>query len=742
MVTDTSPSTSSQRVRPRSHRVLATVAVLLLATVIGVVLCERAGWPFLVKPVEGFLSKTLRREFRLQDDPSAIAAASLPADAASAASAVANTASGATRTADAAPGEVPRAAIHFFGGLRVQAPRVFIASPSWSQDPFFLDARDASLRMGYGAIWRASRGGPLDLKELKAKQLAVNAERRADGSSSWEFGDPAKAKANPQSEPMSLPIVRELVVEDGFIRYVDAPLQAKVTSRVRTREGSDVKRITDAKTLQKVDTRGDGLHAEATGTYRGMPLRADLHAPGVLAFVAGEAEAPPIPVVFEIRAGRTQLGFVGTVRDVMRFAGLTGVFNASGRSLAEVGEPLGVTLPSTGAFRLKGRLAKQGEVWNVVTDEAVVGDSRLAMALTYDAGQAVPLLSGKVGASTFFLKDLLPTVGVPPAAVAASTPKGEGKEIAQTKGGKLIPQQEFDLPSLRVMNANVLFAFDRAELGNAFDLPLQPLNAHLTLRDSRLTISDIDARTAEGSVRGMVSLDAAGPTALWRTRLRWDGVRLERWLKQERKGDAPAYIAGRIAGRAELQGKGNSTAKFLSSLDGSVMTTLRNGQLSHLIVEAAGLDIAQALGVLIKGDRQLPMNCAVVDLAAKQGVLTTRTFVVDTRDSMLLIDGELSLAKETMDLRAVVSPKDFSPVALRSPIYVNGSFADPKVSIEKGPIIGRVGAAVALAFVNPFAAILPLLDPGSSDDPPVGCAALTSRAREAASAAGRRGDMR
>ncbi len=171
-----------------------------------------------------------------------------------------------------------------------------------------------------------------------------------------------------------------------------------------------------------------------------------------------------------------------------------------------------------------------------------------------------------------------------------------------------------------------------------------------------------------------------------------------------------------MSGQARVAGQGKSTAAILGSLRGGVRMQLVDGTISHLAVEAAGLDIAQGLGVLIKGDDALPVQCSVVDLVADQGLLKPRVLVLDTRDSTLWVDGSLSLASETLDLRVVTTPKDFSPLALRTPVRLHGSFADPSVSIEKGPLGARLGASVLLALVNPLAAVLPLMDIGNADD--------------------------
>ena len=41
-------------------------------------------------------------------------------------------------------------------------------------------------------------------------------------------------------------------------------------------------------------------------------------------------------------------------------------------------------------------------------------------------------------------------------------------------------------------------------------------------------------------------------------------------------------------------------------LSGQVRSSLRGGSLSHLVVEAAGVDVAEALGLLFQGDASLP----------------------------------------------------------------------------------------------------------------------------------------
>jgi uncharacterized protein involved in outer membrane biogenesis len=262
------------------------------------------------------------------------------------------------------------------------------------------------------------------------------------------------------------------------------------------------------------------------------------------------------------------------------------------------------------------------------------------------------------------------------------------------------------------MDADVAIDIVEVNLNTPLLEPLRPLRVHLQLTGGVLSLTELDARTGQGRVTGDVRLDGRSSTALWRANLRWDGVRLEHWIHQQRPGGAPPFVSGRLNGRASLQGQGQSTAAILADLKGQIHTELRDGTVSHLMVEAAGLDLAQALGVMLKGDDQLPVPCAVADLVATSGVLRPRVMVLDTRDSVIWIDGSLSMASEAIDLRAVVSPKDFSPLTLRTPLRVRGSFAAPEVSLDKTPIARKLAAALLLALLNPLAALIPFIDPG------------------------------
>ena len=676
---------------------IAGAAALVMVVIVGV--CEAAGWPFLVAPAQRWLGSALER-----------------------------------RVVFGAEGD-SGVRIGLIGSVRVSAGRIEIGAPEWSKTPHMVLAEKARLKLGYGDLIKASRGGILHIRELRAETFDLQLEREADGRATWQFGKP---KPEDEGKAVRIPSFGELRVVNGTMLFKDAVLGADLDAKFSLTEqdtaGSAAGGASAASAAPMPASgvaaaplasasRPSGLQFSANGSYRKLPLRVEFVTSSLTALAGSDGSGAGQPVRLDATIGRATVTFRGAAADPVHLTGLRGGFSVEGPSLAAIGDPLGVTLPTTGPFKTDGYLTKDGELWKAVFNRATIGQSRLAGAFTFDRGRTTPLLAGRLTGTKLLLKDLGPAVGTTPssaaaerAEAAASARRAKAAAAAKDAKGRVLPDRRFDLPSLRAMEANVLIDVAHLDLGTTLLEPLEPLHAHLRLTGGVLTISDFDARTAQGRLAGVLSLDGRKPQALWKADLDLIGVRLERWLRQAREGDAPPYVTGILDGQVKVAGTGRSTAEILGSLDGGMRFHLRNGSLSHLAVEAAGIDVAQALGMIVKGDEALKIQCNIADLVVTNGVAKPRVFVIDTSDSTVWIDGTVSLQNEAMDLRAVVSPKDFSPLTVRTPVYVKGTFSNPAVSVELDKIGAKVGAAALLSLLNPLAAVIPFVDPGASDE--------------------------
>lgn len=641
--------------------------------------------------------------------------------------------------------------LSLWGGIRLQARQFRIEAPAWSGQSPLLQADSVDIKARWrDLIWRDPQQA-LKLQQMGAQRLDIHLVRDASGRASWarEWEAPGQANdAAAESSPPRLPLDPGVVMaRNGSLRWQDAPMQLDATVRfalVDVREPVTAPRVgasagaaqpwtaasavsafgANAPAAAGVALQHLGLVAQAEGRYRDRPLSGWLRSGALAPWLAGGTASlnAAVPLALQLQAGRARLAFDGALADPMGRMDLNGTYTLSGPSLAAVGQPVGVTLPTTAAFSMRGRLAKQATVWNVLVDDASIGRSRLDGALRFDAAAARRRLDGRVHARSLALADLAPAIGAP-------TPQSPAAPRAP---GRVLPDRPFDLPSLGAMDANVLLRFDRVDLGTPALQDVAPLHAHLVLEQGVLTINDLDARLAQGRLTGKASLDGRSSPARWTTALRASGLRLEQWVRAVQRPGQTAYATGRIGARIDLAGSGRSTAELLASADGRVLLHWTRGTLSHLAIEAAGLDLAQSLGVLLRGDDNLQVSCGIADLSLRDGLVKPQVMVVDTSDSRLWVEGQVSLSTERLALVARVQPKDFSPLALRAPLHIAGTLGAPSLSLDKPALARRAVPAALLALAHPLAALLPLIDVGQADETQ-GCAELSGRLKAGAS---------
>ena len=167
---------------------------------------------------------------------------------------------------------------------------------------------------------------------------------------------------------------------------------------------------------------------------------------------------------------------------------------------------------------------------------------------------------------------------------------------------------------------------------------------------------------------------------------------------------------------------------MLTSSSGEVALSSEGGDASALAVVLTNLDLARAVPLLLGGDKNAPIRCMVADVIAENGKMTPRTLVMDTDAEKIVGEGSVDFVNERYDLKLSAQSKKPSVFALRGPILVDGSFKSPNLHPATGPIAALAGASVALGVLaTPFAAVLPLVDPGGATN--ADCPALMQEAQ-------------
>jgi uncharacterized protein involved in outer membrane biogenesis len=635
-------------------------------------------------------------------------------------------------------------------GPRLDVERITVGAGGGLPAPHLFDGRNVVLEWSWGALWRWRRGETLRLRTLQADTLDLQLLRAADGRATWQLGRGQKQPKR-DDERDDLPRVGLLAVNDGRIvvddRVTDTQLQ--IALQVREQEGAATQ-------------RGSGYRATVSGRYRAMPLKLQLQTDRALPLLQDaedNTQHPNSSLTIKGEVGAARVAFDGRASALLGARQFDGAIQFAGPSLAKVADPLGVTLPQTPAFDLQGRLAHEGGVWRLVAERATIGASRLAGDFRYDTRSTPPRLSGRLNGPRLSLADLGPSIGAETGGTAKRPPP-----TTPQRNGRVLPQREFNVPSLRAMDADVQVAVDELDFDTRALAPMRGLRAHVLLNRGVLELQNLKASVAGGQASGSTRLDSNANPPTWGVQMRFGGVDIAGWLRgvrtpegkakepaptntrelkqqrqqarQQRDEAPPAYVTGVLDADFSLTGAGRSTAQILGSMDGRTDVTLRDGTLSHLVTEALGLDLAQGLGVVIRGDRPLPLRCARFVFGVNDGVFKVERGVLDNSDTTIRVGGTVNLLTEALGLVARARPKDVSPVSLRAPITITGTFSDPQIGIAGKRLTGRVLGAIALGSVFPPLALLPLFDPGEGEqaDPCLRSDAAAAPARAASNA--------
>jgi len=459
---------------------------------------------------------------------------------------------------------------------------------------------------------------------------------------------------------------------------------------------------------------------KAKGSYR----RTDISGDGKLGSVLALRDASrPFPLQADLKIGDTRLALVGTLTDPAHLSALDLRLWLQGESLSHLYSILGVTLPQTPPYatdgHLVGHLETGASVFTYSDFTGRVGGSDLEGTLTYRSAKPRPSLTGHVSSKLLQFSDLGPIVGAD-----SNANKARRGETVKQPADRALPVEPFHTDRWKAIDADVVFTGQRIVKSPA--LPITHLDTHVVMKDGVLSFRPLRFGVAGGTLTSDVYLD--GSRQPLRARMQLSARHLK--LKQLFSTQKPMQSAlGEVNGDAQLSATGNSPAALASTLDGEVKALVSQGKVSLLLMEAAGLNVANVVYEKLFGTRDIDINCMAADFAANNGVLDARTFALDTSDAVIRMDGKIDLRNETMDLDIHPHTKGFRVFTLRSPLYVKGTFKHPDVGVSKTAIALRAGAAVGLGLINPFAALIPLIAPSHSHPPP--CAALLAQMRQA-----------
>lgn len=592
--------------------------------------------------------------------------------------------------------------------VHVRAEGVEFANPSWAADPWLLRADVVDLQ---ARLWPLLHG-TIILPSLTVEHAESGLQALPDGRKTWDLSRPGAKKSTG-----NMPQIGRLAVDDGRLHYVAPAQRIDVQARLS----------------MQPDPRNPGkaLAVQAEGRFRDQPFRATGHAGDVLQLVQGSDK--PFPAEARVEAANTTIHVVGTIAQLVPIGGISADVDVQGRSLADLYHVTSVVLPETPNYTLKAHVSDDGSRWNATSIQAMLGKSDLSGSLSFDNGQAVPLLSGAVVSQHVDFADLGPLIGMEPkprSATAAGSADRRQKPAAKPVAaatGKVLPDKTLDLDRLRRMNANVQYTAVR--IVNLNTIPVDQAKLHVVLHDGLLDIDPMDLGFAGGRLAGRVRIDATKDPASSQLKLSMRNVKLPKLVSGS---TIEKYVSlGTVQADIDLRMRGNSTAGMLATSSGNVAAVMGGAHMSKIASQAADLHLGELIGLFIKGDKEIDVRCAAAAFDVQRGVMQSRALVLDSADTALYGDGSVNLASENLDLTIRQYPKEKSLLSLRSPIRVDGPFRKPALHLDKTALATKGGASVALGALNPLLALIATFETGPGKD-----ADCSSVLREAAGVKG------
>lgn len=551
---------------------------------------------------------------------------------------------------------------------------LYIGNPAWTQtrqaaqvQRLHLEARLVPLIFGH-----------LVLPVVRIDRPDISVVRDPSGRTNWDGGN---------GDAWQLPPIRRFVLNDGHLDVQDAVRKLHFTGTVSSRE---------------VQGRQAAFTMTGDGTLNTNSFHAQVQG-GPLLHVDTDR---PYDFTADIQAGKTQVAIQGRIAHPFHLDRYGARVRVTGPNLADLYFLTGLVLPRTPPYQLRLSVDREGAIYRLTGIDGALGGTDLSGDLTVDTSGAAPRLTGRVVSRVLNFTDLGALVGGGPAAPRVSP--------------YLLPDTELHTERLRQTDAEVDYT---AAAIRSRDFPLKGLKTHISLEQGVLDLKPLSFDFTQGRLSGALKIDARKTVPVTSMDARLTDLKAENFIKS---ADKP--IHGTLEARGVLTGTGNSVHKAASTAGGTFTAVVPTGGMRHSLAEWTGVNVLSALGLTLAGDNSdTGLRCAVAHFEARQGVLSSRTFVIDTDPVRIDGSGTIDLRDETLSLKLQGKPKNFQFVRLRAPITVTGKLAHPALGIEAGSAIAQGGIAAALGLLNPLASILAFIDPGLAKD--ANCAPLLQTAK-------------
>jgi AsmA family protein len=472
---------------------------------------------------------------------------------------------------------------------------------------------------------------------LSMNSASLHLVRDAVGRANWQWNDPTVPQASKK-----LAIVRSLAVPRAHVTLDDARRHLKfdgVASAEGPADGSQVK-----------------LWGE--GDLNGHPASFEIKSDPL----ASASHERPYHFSYTERSSGSHLEGEGVLPRPFDLNALETTFQAGGEDLQDLYYLIGLRLLNTGAYRLSGKLVRDGLHFNFSDLSLHSGQSDLRGSVGIDSTRERPQLDVRLESHLLRIADIGKRA-------AGRAPPDSGPPLLLSKAA-LRPE------GFRKDDAAIVLHIDQVELTR---LKLQDLAAKGSLDRGVLAVQSMSAHLLGGEAQGHGRLDARQDPPLVDVDLKLTGLELAEMRRKE--GGSPP-IEGTLRARILVSGRGSSIHQVAATANGTVTAVVPHGTVRDSLAELAGMDL-RGLGLLMSKDKhEEALRCAVAIFKDQDGTLTAQNFVADTESVLVNGSGQIQFDTESLDLSLQGEPKSLRLFHWRSPILIKGTLSHPSIDVH------------------------------------------------------------
>lgn len=572
--------------------------------------------------------------------------------------------------------------------LTITADGLRFSNTPWAREPDMARAKRLQFDL---RLWPLLRG-KVSIPRITLDQPIAHLQRDSQQQGNWIF----------KSSDGELPEFRNVRIDKGVLTYFEPARKTDITIAL------------DSKSRQVGDAEPTIL-IEGAGRWNGNAFE-----------VAGSAESPlelrdsarPYRINLKATAGMTHAHARGVLLDPLRLRDMDMDLKLAlaGKNLADLYPLIGVATPDTPPYALDGRLTRvtlddARSTWHYDNFTGKVGDSDLNGDVAVTVGGKRALFKANLTSQRLDFDDLGGFIGKAPQSGGSEATNSAlaAKAASEAASPRLLPAEPYKLDKLRAMDADVRLKARRIE---TISLPMDDMDAHLFIDDGVLRLDPLNFGVAGGKIRSTIRMDARERIISTQATISARGMTLGKLMP---KADLGKTAVGKVRADIAVKTHGNSIAAMAANANGDAEAGMGSGQVSKLLMEFASMDLAGILKIKLTHDQQIPIRCAYGDFAVKNGLMTPNALVFDTSELRLNGNGVIDLDDERLDLSFKARNKKFSPLSLRSPFYVHGTFKNPSVRPDYVRIGLRAGAAALLASIAaPVAGLAATTDLGKA----------------------------